>query len=193
MWLFALFVAVPIVEIALFIQVGGVLGLWPTLAIVILTALAGTALMRAEGRGAMASLQRSLSEGGDPSGPIAHGAMILVAGVLLLTPGYFTDALGLALLLPPVRAALIRFGAARMAAGLRSGRVVMTTSGGFGAAPGAGPGGRGPGGPGGPGAYPGNRPGDIIDGDYTPADEATEKPAQPGEADPRSPWRDGGS
>ena len=129
MWLFALFVAVPIVEIALFIQVGGVLGLWPTLAIVILTALAGTALMRAEGRGAMASLQRSLSEGGDPSGPIAHGAMILVAGVLLLTPGFFTDALGLALLLPPVRAALIRFGAARMAAKTSSGYLSRASSG----------------------------------------------------------------
>jgi UPF0716 protein FxsA len=88
MWLFVVFVLVPIIEIALFIKVGGLIGLWPTLAI-----------------------------GGDPISPIAHGALILVAGVLLLTPGFFTDSLGLALLIPPVRVQVIRWIGQRIAQG----------------------------------------------------------------------------
>ena len=115
MWLFALFVGVPILEIALFIQVGGFLGLWPTLAIVILTALAGTLLLRTQGLQTMGRLQSSVSEGQNPMDPIAHGAIILVSAVLLLTPGFFTDAVGLTLLIPPVRAFLIKSGAQRFA------------------------------------------------------------------------------
>ena len=114
MWLFLIFVGVPILEIALFIQVGGVIGLWPTLAIVILTALAGTFLMRLQGLQALSRLRQSLATGGDPVGPIAHGALILVAGMLLLTPGFFTDAVGLSLLVPPVRETLIRRGASKV-------------------------------------------------------------------------------
>ena len=91
-WLFLIFLGVPIIEIALFIKVGGAIGLLPTLAIVILTAIAGTALMRRQGLKALDQLRASLEQGGDPVGPIAHGALILVAGVLLLTPGFFTDA-----------------------------------------------------------------------------------------------------
>ena len=114
MWLFLILVGVPILEIALFIEVGGEIGLWPTLAIVILTALAGTVLMRLQGLQALSRLQASLETGGDPVGPIAHGALILVAGMLLLTPGFFTDTVGLLLLIPPVRETLIRRGASRM-------------------------------------------------------------------------------
>ena len=115
MWLFIPFVVVPIIEIALFIQIGGAIGLLPTLAVVVLTALAGTILVRAQGLATLARLQQSLAEGGDPTGPIAHGALILVSGVLLLTPGFFTDGVGFALLLPPVRSRLISWGAARLA------------------------------------------------------------------------------
>lgn len=114
MWLLLIFVAVPIIEIGLFIQVGGIIGLWPTLAIVVLTAFVGTWLMRVQGMSTLARLQSSLEEGTDPVNPLAHGAMILVAGVLLLTPGFFTDALGLLLLIPPVRAFLLQKGAARV-------------------------------------------------------------------------------
>jgi len=109
MWLFFIFVAVPIIEIALFIQVGGAFGLFPTLAIVILTALAGTYLVRSQGLAEIARLQRSFNELRDPTEPLAHGAMILVSGLLLLTPGFFTDAIGFALLMPPVRGALLRY------------------------------------------------------------------------------------
>ncbi|HSF93045.1 MAG TPA: FxsA family protein [Paracoccaceae bacterium] len=109
MWLFLIFVAIPIIEIALFIQVGGFLGLWPTLAIVILTAMVGTSLMRAQGGAALQKLQASLQGNGNPADPLANGALILVAGLLLLTPGFFTDSVGLALLIPPVRARFIKF------------------------------------------------------------------------------------
>lgn len=117
MWLFLIFVAVPIIEIGLFIQVGGFLGLWPTLAIVILTALVGTTLMRAQGMAALKKLQTNIESGGNPADPIANGAFILIAGLLLLTPGFFTDTVGLLLLVPPVRQALIRNVAARLKAG----------------------------------------------------------------------------
>ncbi|WP_146347681.1 FxsA family protein [Phaeobacter marinintestinus] len=109
MYLFLAFLLVPIIEIALFIQVGGMIGLWPTLAIVILTAMLGTWLVRSQGRLAMGQLQRSFSELNDPTEPLAHGALILVAGALLLTPGFFTDAFGFALLMPPVRVAVFRY------------------------------------------------------------------------------------
>ncbi|MCB1343243.1 MAG: FxsA family protein, partial [Pseudooceanicola sp.] len=78
MYLFLAFLLVPIVEIALFIQVGGLIGLWPTIGIVILTAVAGTWLMKVQGRAALAELSRSFSELRDPTAPLAHGAMILL-------------------------------------------------------------------------------------------------------------------
>merc|ERR1711974_102499 len=105
MWLLLAFIIVPMVEIGLFIQVGGWLGLWPTLAIVLLTAILGTWLVRAQGALALSELRGSLSGQSDPTEALANGAMILVAGVLLLTPGFFTDAVGFALLTPPFRKA----------------------------------------------------------------------------------------
>ena len=109
MWLFALFVAVPIIEIGLFIQVGGAIGLWPTLAIVVATAILGTSMIRIQGAQALRNLQQSFSALEDPSEPLAHGAMILFSGALLLTPGFFTDTIGFLLLLPPVRMAVFRY------------------------------------------------------------------------------------
>ena len=106
MYLFLAFLLVPILEIALFIQVGGLIGLWPTLAIVVLTAVLGTTLVRTQGRMALGQLQQSFATLDDPTEPLAHGAMILLSGALLLTPGFFTDALGFALLVPAVRRAL---------------------------------------------------------------------------------------
>lgn len=108
MWLFVAFVAVPLIEIALFIQVGGWLTLWPTLAIVVATAVVGTWLVRAQGVRVMRDVQRAVDELGDPLAPLAHGALILLAGALLLTPGFLTDAVGLALLVPGIRSAVLR-------------------------------------------------------------------------------------
>ena len=104
MWLLIAFIAVPLIEIALFIQVGGAIGLWPTLGIVIVTAFLGSWLVRTQGAREIANLRGSFSELKDPTEPLANGAMILFAGALLLTPGFFTDVVGFALLFPPFRA-----------------------------------------------------------------------------------------
>lgn len=109
MWLFLAFLSIPLIEIALFIQVGGAIGLAPTLAIVVLTAIAGTWLVRSQGAQAMGNLRQSFSKLDDPTEPLAHGAMILFAGALLLTPGFFTDAVGFALLMPPVRSRVLTY------------------------------------------------------------------------------------
>ncbi|MCD9147060.1 FxsA family protein [Pseudophaeobacter flagellatus] len=109
MYLFIAFLMVPLIEIGLFIQVGGAIGLWPTLAIVVLTAILGTALVRAQGRLALGQVRSSFQTLGNPTEPLAHGAMILFSGALLLTPGFFTDAVGFALLMPPVRMAVYRY------------------------------------------------------------------------------------
>lgn len=108
MWLFVAFLMVPLIEIALFVQVGGWIGLWPTLAIVVLTAVAGTVLVRSQGAAVLARLRSSFETLRDPTEPLAHGAMILFSGALLLTPGFFTDTVGFLLLVPAVRAWVLR-------------------------------------------------------------------------------------
>ena len=109
MWLFLAFIGVPLIEITLFIQVGGVIGLGYTLLIVVLTAVLGTWLVRSQGIAALSDLQRSFGELQNPAEPLAHGAMILFSGALLLTPGFFTDAVGFALLVPAVRRAVFKW------------------------------------------------------------------------------------
>jgi|TARA_R110000787_G_scaffold27835_9_gene76576 UPF0716 protein FxsA len=102
------FIAIPLIEIALFIQVGGLIGLWPTLLIVLGTAVLGSWLVRTQGAAELGRLRQSFSTLQDPAEPLANGAMILFAGALLLTPGFFTDACGFALLVPGVRARAFR-------------------------------------------------------------------------------------
>jgi len=114
MWLLIAFLAVPLIEIALFIQVGGIIGLWWTLATVIFTAVLGTWLLRQQGVAALNNLRNTFGELRDPTEPLAHGAMILFAGALLLTPGFFTDACGFLLLIPAVRAIVFQKMRSRM-------------------------------------------------------------------------------
>lgn len=106
MRLFLLFLIVPLIEIALFIQVGGFIGLGWTLLIVILTAVLGTLMVRSQGLQVLNRLRGSMQELSDPTEPLAHGAMILFSGALLLTPGFFTDAVGFLLLVPGVRSSI---------------------------------------------------------------------------------------
>ncbi|WP_300011487.1 FxsA family protein [uncultured Roseobacter sp.] len=108
MWLFIAFLAVPLIEITLFIQIGGAIGLGWTLVTVVLTAIAGTWLVRNQGVLALGQLKSSFSDLRDPTEPLVHGAMILFSGALLLTPGFFTDAVGFLLLVPAVRIALFK-------------------------------------------------------------------------------------
>ena len=99
-------IGVPIVEIAVFIEVGGRLGLWPTLATIILTAMAGTALLRQQGLATLQRVRESLEANRFPMAEVFDGLCLLVAGALLLTPGFVTDAAGLLLFVPAVRVAL---------------------------------------------------------------------------------------
>ncbi len=115
MRLFLLFLAVPLCEIALFVQVGGAIGLGLTLVAVIVTAALGAALMRGQGLLVLSDLRDSLQDLKDPTEPLAHGAMVLLSGALLLTPGFLTDAIGLAMMVPAVRRAAFRFATDRLA------------------------------------------------------------------------------
>jgi UPF0716 protein FxsA len=101
--LFLLFVAMPIAEIAVLIQVGGVIGTWPTIGIVILTAFAGAFLAKMEGRAAMQRLANAMQSGEAPILPVLDAAAVFTGGLLLLTPGFITDILGLSLLFGPTR------------------------------------------------------------------------------------------
>ena len=114
MWLFALLVALPLIEIGLFVTLGGVIGLWATLAWVIGTGFAGVALIRAQGMRGMVDLRRETDLIRNPLTPLAHGALKVLAGMLLILPGFLTDALGLLLLIPPLRGLLIAGLAARI-------------------------------------------------------------------------------
>ncbi|CAH8223813.1 FxsA family protein [Vibrio aestuarianus] len=107
--LLLLFIFVPIIEIGLFIQVGGILGLWPTIALVLLTAFVGASLVRSQGLQTLLSVQNRLQQGELPAQQIFEGVMLAVAGVLLLTPGFMTDALGMLVLLPAPRAIIAKY------------------------------------------------------------------------------------
>jgi UPF0716 protein FxsA len=107
--LFAFFVIVPIIEIGLFIVLGQTIGLWPTLLGVLVTAVIGSVVLRVQGESLIAEIRATVGRGALPARSIAEAMMVGIAGVLLLTPGYFTDILGLLLLLPPVRDALYRW------------------------------------------------------------------------------------
>ena len=104
--LLALFVLLPIVELALLIQLGGWIGLPGTLAIVLLTGFLGAGLARRQGLRAWMAIQRELRDGRMPAAALLDGLLILIGGILLLTPGLLTDLCGLALLLPPSRGAV---------------------------------------------------------------------------------------
>ncbi|MDO5632549.1 MAG: FxsA family protein [Paracoccus sp. (in: a-proteobacteria)] len=147
MWLLLMFVAIPLIEIGLFIQVGGAIGVWPTLALVLLGAVLGVIVMRANAARTSYEGQRALAELRDPTRPLAHGALVMLAGALLVLPGFFTDAIGLLLLIPAVRDLVMR----------RIGRRVQVQTAGF------------------AGMRPEpHRPpfqGGIIDGDYTVEDD----------------------
>ncbi len=106
--LFIAFLITPLIEIAVFLQVGGIIGVMPTLLIVILTALLGAALWRAQGLATWARAQDALNRGELPINEVANGAFLIVAGALLLTPGFVTDAIGFLLFVPPVRQAIAK-------------------------------------------------------------------------------------
>ena len=121
--LFALFLVVPVLDLALLVTVGGRLGFWPTLGLVVATAAAGSWLARREGTAAWTRVQRDLAGGGIPGAALLDGLVILVAGVLLLTPGFLTDLAGLLGLIPATRRALAGVLTSKFEAAQREGRL----------------------------------------------------------------------
>lgn len=110
---FLIFV-LPILEIAAFVVVGSHIGVLATVALVVATSVMGAALLRIQGLGTLARIRAQVDRGTVPDRELAHGAMILVAGLLLLMPGFLTDAVGLLLFVPPVRDAAWRLLRARI-------------------------------------------------------------------------------
>jgi UPF0716 protein FxsA len=102
--LVGLFIVVPVIELFVIIKIGGLIGIWPTLALLLADALLGSLLLRQQGRGAWRRFNQALAEGRFPAREVADGLMIAVGGTLLLTPGFVTDIFGLLLLVPPTRA-----------------------------------------------------------------------------------------
>jgi UPF0716 protein FxsA len=167
--LILLFIVVPIAELYVIIQVGQAIGVVPTLILLLADALLGSWLLKHEGRSAWRRFNEALAAGRFPGREVADGALIIVGGTLLLTPGFITDIFGLFLLLPPTRAIsrrlLKRFTIGRFTV------VGMPT------------GGRGPFGP--PPGSAGPRPSSDYDFEGT----AEEVPPQ-GNGDPRLPRSD---
>jgi UPF0716 protein FxsA len=163
------FVIMPLIEIAVLIRVGSWIGLWPTLALIILTAIAGTWMLKRQGFAVLARAQDQLNRGAVPVAEVFEGFCLVIAGALLLTPGFVTDLTGAALLLPPVRAWLYR----QLGHHLK-----VATVGGAGQPP---PGPRPPGSP-----PPGNKPdgpAPVIEGEFDEVDPESQAP-DPGKPPP---------
>ena len=150
--------AVPTGEIFIFLEVGSIIGTWPTIGLIVGTAVAGGMILRWQGLQTLARARRQLAANKLPVAEMAEGAALALAAVLLLTPGFFTDALGILLLFPLLRRALLRVLLARLAPGARTPA---------GAAPPAG------------GAT-------IIDGEYRVLNEAEDAPAPRAKRDLRA-------
>src|ERR671910_1737635 len=106
--LVALFIVVPIAELAIIIQVGQALGVWWTIALLIADSILGSLLMRSQGRAAWRRFNQALQGGRAPAREVADGVLIIFGGALLLTPGFLSDIAGLLFLLPPTRAVIRR-------------------------------------------------------------------------------------
>lgn len=156
-FLVLLFIVVPILELYVIIQVGGLIGVWPTLALLLLDAILGSMLLRHQGRGAWRRFNEALAQGRFPGKEVVDGLLIVIGGTLLLAPGFITDIVGLLFLIPPTRA-LVRAVLKRFTIG----RVAIVGIGGGGPF-GAGPFGRGEGGP--------ERPSRHYDYDVTAEEE----------------------
>jgi UPF0716 protein FxsA len=111
--LFLLFLAIPLVEIYLLIKVGGIIGPLPTVFLVVFTAVLGAWMLRIQGFSTLARVRTTLNQGGIPALEMLEGAVLLVSGALLLTPGFFTDTIGFLCLIPAIRRAMIRWAMAR--------------------------------------------------------------------------------
>jgi UPF0716 protein FxsA len=161
--LVVLFVVLPLVELYFLIQVGQVIGAWWTIALLVADSILGAWLVKREGRRAWAALREALASGRMPHRELADGALVLIGGTLLMTPGFVSDVLGVALVLPLTRPLFRRVLARVVAARLVTG--VGGPGPRFGPGSGSGPGSA-------PGAWPGtgSRPGPVVRGDVVDPD-----------------------
>jgi len=109
----ALLVVVPLAELAVMVGMGQWIGVWPTIGLLFLVSLIGFMLVKHQGLGAWRRIRSEIREGQVPGAAAVDGALVLLAGLLLLVPGFITDALGLLLLVPAVRGVIRRFGTRR--------------------------------------------------------------------------------
>jgi len=187
---FLVFVAVPLAELALLIKVGEIIGVLPTVLLVIVTAMLGVTLLRIQGLTVLANARASIEAGRAPVDSVVDGVLLLVAGAFLLTPGLITDSLGFLLLIPDLRRSIAHFALTRL--------IRLETADMRGYPPGSGP----AGGPRGPGRQTPRRPGGgpTIEGEYSRVEEEDEKDraeraeegagGEPGRGGGgRSPWR----
>lgn len=166
-----LLIGVPLIEIALFVTIGGRIGLMATIAVVVITAVIGSALLRHQGLAALARAQQAAEAGKMPVEPLVDAVFLFAAGLLLLTPGFLTDAIGFVLFIPAVRR---RFaGWAWQALRASSSLHVYET-----------------GSSGQPGGEGGQANGPVIEGTYRDLDAARD--ATSGENGKDSPWREDG-
>ena len=107
--IFIFFIAIPVIEIALFLLIGQEIGIWTTLALILLTAVVGSFLLQIQGLSVFQRVRRSLDEGNVPVDSVLDGLCLFVAGAFLITPGFLTDTLGFLLLIPLVRHMLARW------------------------------------------------------------------------------------
>lgn len=131
--LFLSFLAVPVLEIYVILQIGGLIGTWLTVAVLVADSVLGAWIVRREGLRAWRSVQQAMLAGAVPDRALADAALILVGGALLLTPGFVTDAFGFAMVLPftrpAVRAALSAYARRRLYARVASSTAAGTPSG----------------------------------------------------------------
>ncbi len=106
--LWILFFATPLVEMYILIKVGGIIGAWPTIGLVVLTATIGLAMLRREGAATLRRVAEATERGELPADEVLGGLLLFIGGALLLTPGFVTDAIGFALLIRPSRLAIAR-------------------------------------------------------------------------------------
>jgi len=131
--LLVVLIVVPIIELAVMVQVAGAIGVLPTVALVVAMCVAGAWLMKIEGLGVLRRMQAQVAVGEKPAAEVVNGVLVLLGGLLMLVPGFVTGVIGLLLLLPPVRAVLRPIVLARAQRRIDRGQARFTVfSGGFG-------------------------------------------------------------
>lgn len=123
--IFLLLLAMPVIEIIVFIQAGAVIGWVQVILLTIATAVGGAVLIRLQGFQALRQLQQNMADGKPPVAPVVDGVFLMMAAPLLMTPGFVTDAFGFTLLIPAVRRAIARYALSKLKAQMDSGKVTI--------------------------------------------------------------------